>query len=200
MAKTSNIILKLFSQLFFKTCHVYRHHWLLFCTTFSDLVLVWESQDQCKAKPTGFNFLHTFHLIRMKFDVVMKHFKLNIYLKKTLSKIIETREITAVLLIRLAWILYLTVFVSKSVGSTDIQVFFLKIRTKSFQKVRTSRHEQMWVRCQPSLSLSVVVVIVRWHLYISSHFQGWSIWPVLIGQKRVLNQWTSTLHSKFHRS
>ena len=40
-------------------------------------------------------------------------------------------------------------------------------------------------------------VIVRWHLHISSHFWGWSMRPVLIGQKSLLNQWTSTLHWNF---
>ena len=32
-----------------------------------------------KAKPIGFIFSNTFHLIRVKFDVVMKQFKLNIW-------------------------------------------------------------------------------------------------------------------------
>ena len=32
----------------------------------------WGSQGQVKAKPIGFIFSHPFHLIRMKFDVVMK--------------------------------------------------------------------------------------------------------------------------------
>ena len=40
-------------------------------------------------------------------------------------------------------------------------------------------------------------VIVRWHLHISSHFWGWSIQPVLTGQKGLLNQCTSTLHQNF---
>ena len=31
-------------------------------------------------------------------------------------------------------------------------------------------------------------VIVRWHLRILSHFRGWSIQPVLIGQEGLLNQ------------
>ena len=37
-------------------------------------------------KPIGFIFSHTFHLIRMKFDVVMKQFKFNI-LRLLFSKI-----------------------------------------------------------------------------------------------------------------
>ena len=36
------------------------------------------SQDQHKPKPVAFIFLHTFLLIKMKFDMVLKQFKLNI--------------------------------------------------------------------------------------------------------------------------
>ena len=46
--------------------------------TCTDLDLAWGSQGQHKAKPIGIIFLHTFHLIRMKFDVAMEQFKLNI--------------------------------------------------------------------------------------------------------------------------
>ena len=42
------------------------------------------------------NFFHTFHLIRMKSDAVMKQFKLNI-LSYVLVRFIKTMEITAVL-------------------------------------------------------------------------------------------------------
>ena len=64
---------------FLHTCYAYRHHWLQpFYTTFTDLYLAWVSQGQGKAKPLGFIFLHTFNLIRMKFCVAMKRFKLNI--------------------------------------------------------------------------------------------------------------------------
>ena len=53
--------------------------WLLpFCTTFTDLDIAWGSQGQHKAKPAGFIFSQTFPLIRMKFDMMMKQFKLNI--------------------------------------------------------------------------------------------------------------------------
>ena len=60
--------------------------------------LLWTlgSQDQRKANPVSFIFSHTFHLIRMKFDVVMEQFKLNM-LRLLLSKIYETRVMTAVL-------------------------------------------------------------------------------------------------------
>ena len=67
---------------------------------------------------------------------------------------------------------------------------------KEFPKIRKSRRERMRVCCQWSQSLSVDGVIVHWHLHISSHFRGWSIRLILIGQKSFLNQWTSTLHSK----
>ena len=66
------------STTFFHTCHAYRHHWLLpFCTTVTDLDLAWELQDQRKVKRTDFIFLHTFHLIKIRFNV-MKQLKLNI--------------------------------------------------------------------------------------------------------------------------
>ena len=55
-------------------------------TTCTDFYLALESQGQCKAKPIGFIFLHTFHLTRMKFDVVMKQCRLNI-LRLLMSKI-----------------------------------------------------------------------------------------------------------------
>ena len=52
---------------------------------FTDLDLACGSQGQCKGKPLGF-ISRTFYLIRIKFDVVMKQFKLNI-LSLHLSKI-----------------------------------------------------------------------------------------------------------------
>ena len=80
------------STKFSHTCHVHRHYWLTaFYTTFTDLDLAWESQGQPKAKPIGFTFFHTFHLIRMKFGVVMKQLKLNI-LWLFLSKICLNKE------------------------------------------------------------------------------------------------------------
>ena len=65
----------------FHASHAYRQHWLLpFYTTFTDLDCALVSQGQHTAKSIRFIFffVHTFHLIRMKFDVVMKQFKLNI--------------------------------------------------------------------------------------------------------------------------
>ena len=47
------------------------------CITLPDLDLAWGSQGQCQAKPLGFVFSHIFHLIWMKFDVMMKQLKLN---------------------------------------------------------------------------------------------------------------------------
>ena len=61
-----------------------------FITTFTNLDLAWVggggggggggrgSQGQCEAEPIGFHFSYIFHLIRMKFGVVMKHFAFNI--------------------------------------------------------------------------------------------------------------------------
>ena len=57
---------------------------ILYC--FTDLDVAWGSQAQRNAKLLGFIFSHTFHLIKMEFDVVMKQFKLNI-LRLLLSKI-----------------------------------------------------------------------------------------------------------------
>ena len=44
------------------------------------LTLAW-GHKVCKAKPLGFIFSHTFQLIRIKFDVVLKQFKLNILIQ-----------------------------------------------------------------------------------------------------------------------
>ena len=44
------------------------------------------SQGQCKTKPLGFIFSHTFHLLKVKFDV-MKLFKLYFW-SRLLSKIL----------------------------------------------------------------------------------------------------------------
>ena len=73
---------------FFLSCHAYRHLRLLpFYTTFTDLDLAWGSRDPHKGKPIGLGFfLHTFHLMKMKFDMAMKQFKLNT-LRLLLSKI-----------------------------------------------------------------------------------------------------------------
>ena len=49
-----------------------------FIQLFADFDLAWESQDYRKAKPVGYIFFHICHLIRLKSDVVMKQFKLNI--------------------------------------------------------------------------------------------------------------------------
>ena len=65
---------------------VFRHQWLLpFHTAFTDLDCVYGSHGEHKAKPVGFIFSHTFHLIRMKFHV-MKQF--NCFW----VRFIETRE------------------------------------------------------------------------------------------------------------
>ena len=83
---------------FFYTCRACRHHWLVpFYITFIDLDLAWGPQGQCKAKPLGFVFWHTFQLIRMKFDVVLKQFMLNILMLLWL-RFNELWETAAVLL------------------------------------------------------------------------------------------------------
>ena len=57
-----------------------------------------------------------------------------------------------------------------------------------------------WTNASLPAKSSVDGVIVRGHLLISSYFRDESIRPVLIGQKSLLNQWTSTLHSKLNES
>ena len=60
----------------FHICFAHRWHWPLpFYTTFSVFNLGWRSQYQLRSKPT---FLHSLHLIRMKFGVVSKYLRLNI--------------------------------------------------------------------------------------------------------------------------
>ena len=58
------------------TCHACRHHWLVpFYITFNVLIV---SKVLLKAKPIHSIVLHTFQLIRMKFDLMLKQFRLNI--------------------------------------------------------------------------------------------------------------------------
>ena len=72
--------------------------WLLpFYTNLKDLDPGWGSQTRRKSKPVGFIILHTISLFRMKFDMVLKQFKLNILIS-LLVIVGETKEITAVLL------------------------------------------------------------------------------------------------------
>ena len=90
--------------------------------------------------------------------------------------------------------LYLLVLVRKLAGSTSV-----------FLKIQTEFPESMEIVTWTNASLLPVKpiverwwgVIVHWHLHISSHFQDWSILLVLIGQKSLLNQSTSTLHQNF---
>ena len=77
-----DITCKLFDQIASYLPYLYyRHHWLLpFYTPFNwpwPCLLVRRS---AQSKPLGsfFFFLHTFHVIRMKFNMVLKQFKLNI--------------------------------------------------------------------------------------------------------------------------
>ena len=75
----------------FHTCHAYRYNLVLpFHFMFTDLDLTFGSQGQHEAKPVSFIFSHTFHLIKLKFDVVIKQFMLNI-VKVLLSKICRNK-------------------------------------------------------------------------------------------------------------
>ena len=78
-ALTLDITLKLFEPIFFNACNTYWHHWLIpVYITFTDLNLDLGLQGQHKAKPLSFILSYTFQLIRMKTDLVLKQFKLNI--------------------------------------------------------------------------------------------------------------------------
>ena len=80
------------------TCPACRHHWLLQCyITFTDLDLVWESQGWHKVKCIGFIFLHTFKLVIMKLNMVLKQFNWTSWYHFWV-RFNEIREITAVLL------------------------------------------------------------------------------------------------------
>ena len=72
---TLDITRKLFNQIFY-TCHADMHYYSY--TTFIDIALTRGSQGQHKAKHICFIFSHSFDLVRIKFDVTIKQFKLNI--------------------------------------------------------------------------------------------------------------------------
>ena len=57
-----------------------------------------------------------------------------------------------------------------------------------------------WTNASLPAKSRVDGIIIRGHLHISSNIRDGSIRPVLICQKSLLNQWTSTLHSKLNRS
>ena len=69
---------KLFNQIFFIPAMLVGAIDFDDFVPFTDLDLAWGSHGQHRAKPSGFIFSHTFHLIRIEFDVVVKQFKLNI--------------------------------------------------------------------------------------------------------------------------
>ena len=100
MSKTLlDIAHKCFNQMFIHAMPVGTSDFYHYYTTFTDLDITLGSQGLCKAKPVGFFFLHTFKLIEMKFDIVLKQFKLNIMiLGFFLWRFNRTTEITAVLL------------------------------------------------------------------------------------------------------
>ena len=82
-------------------------------------------------------------------------------------------------------------------GKTNWQTYFF---FKQSVGVAESLEITPWTNASLPAKLSVDGVIVRGRLHISSYFRYGSIRPVLIGQKRLLNQWTSTLHSKLNGS
>ena len=87
----------IFSTKLIHTCHAHRHHLCItFHTTFNDLFVCLESQGQRKAKPVGFILSHTSHLIRMKFDIILKQIRLSILilsLSQLENRMIETTEL-----------------------------------------------------------------------------------------------------------
>ena len=91
---------------FFHTCRVYRHHsFVPFYATFTDLDLSLGSQDQRETKLVGFISSNTFYLNKIKFDVVMKQFKLN----------------TLGLLLRLCWAQHGRLFTSCRAGLVELR-------------------------------------------------------------------------------
>ena len=93
--------------------------------------------------------------------------------------------------------LYLPILVWKSSSSTEVHPYFSKYGHKVSRKYgNCSVNNTSFLPAKP-----IVVrwwgVTVRCHLHISCDFRGWSIQPVMIGQKSLLNQWTSTLHQNF---
>ena len=68
------------STKFFRTCHAYKHYELLpFYTTLRDLDIAGGHKVSTKSgKPVGFILSHTFLLVRMKYNIVLKRFFLNI--------------------------------------------------------------------------------------------------------------------------
>ena len=60
------------TKLFIPAMHIALLTSIILCH-FTDLDLGWGSQGQHKAKPPGFIFSYTFHLIRLKFNMVLKH-------------------------------------------------------------------------------------------------------------------------------
>ena len=77
----------------FHTCHANRHHCLLpFCTIFTNFWLCLRVTSLAESKTYWLHFLLYLFLIRMKFGVVMKQFKLNI-LRLFFRNIFWKREI-----------------------------------------------------------------------------------------------------------
>ena len=89
---------------------------------------------------------------------------------------------------------YLTVLVRKLASSMGVCPYF----SKCGHKFPESMEIVTWAIASLFPAKLIIErwwgVIVRWHLHISSHLRDWNMQPVLIGQKSLLNQWTSTLH------
>ena len=84
----------------------------------------------------------------------------------------------------------LTVLVRKFVGSTDIRLFFSKYKRVSRKYRNRGVH-----KCEFALPTNLIFKSWWRHLCILKHFRGWNY-----GQKSLLYQWTSTLHSKLYGS
>ena len=78
----------------------------------------------------------------------------------------------------------------------DKHTFFLKQSVGVAESIEITP----WTNASLPAKSSVDGVIVRGHLHISSYLRDRSIRRVLIGQKSLLNQWTSILHSKLNGS
>ena len=82
---------------------------------------------------------------------------------------------------------YLSVFVQKSASKQYGYMHFSK-----YKELPESRELAAWMNWTGLPTKSIVEhygVYIHQHLHISSHFLGWSIWPILIGQNGLLNRW-----------
>ena len=128
----------------------------------------------------------------LKCTVIFKHFDLQIHplINQSLEFVMGTRILAEMKIENLGKKIFFH-------GKTNWQAYFFLKRSVG---VAEGMEITPWTNASLPAKSIVDGVIVRGHLHISSYFRDKSIRPVLIGQKSLLNQWTSTLHSKLNRS